>query len=118
MPCLSGSSVLTVVAAAMLLTEASSDPVIIPRRQPDPEPEPNWVEKFGNQIAAGLAIAAATSIVSNMMMLVSVPEKLKALGDRVEVLVGEMRGYREEIREVNKEMHMIKLDVNTLKLKD
>jgi hypothetical protein len=92
--------------------------VIIPRRQPDPEPEPNWVEKYCNQIAAGLAIAAATSIVSNMMMLVSVPEKLKALGDRVEVLVGEMRGYREEIREVNKEMHMIKLDVNTLKLKD
>jgi len=91
--------------------------VIIPRRSPEPEPEPTWVEKFGNQIVAGLALAAATSIASNLMMLVSVPEKLKALGDRVEVLVGEMRGYREEIKEVNKEMQDIKLDVNTLKMK-
>lgn len=93
------------------------DSVIIPRRSPEPEPEPTWVEKFGNQIVAGLALAAATSIASNLMMLVSVPEKLKALGDRVEVLVSEMRGYREEIKEVNKEMHMIKLEVNTLKMK-
>lgn len=92
--------------------------VIIPRRQSEPEPDPSLIEKFGNQIVAGLALAAATSIASNLMMLVSVPEKLKALGDRVEVLVGEMNGYRQEIKEVNREMQIIKLDVNTLKMKD
>jgi hypothetical protein len=92
--------------------------VIIPRRQSEPEPEPSIFEKFGNQIIAGLALAAATSIASNLLMIVSVPEKLKALGDRVEVLVREMNGYRQEIREVNREVQNIKLDLNTLKLKD
>ena len=51
------------------------------------------------------------------MMLVSVPEKLKALGDRVEVLVSEMRGYRQEIKEMSEEVQKIQLDVNTLKSK-
>lgn len=89
--------------------------VIIPRRQPEPEPQPSLVEKFGDQVVAGLALAAAASITTSLMMLVSVPEKLKALGDRVEVLVSEMRGYRQEIKEINEEVQRIQLDVNTLK---
>lgn len=91
--------------------------VIIPRRQPEPEPQPSLIERFGDQVVAGLALAAAASIMSSMMMLVSVPEKLKALGDRVEVLVSEMRGYRQEIKEMSEKVQKIQLDVNTLKSK-
>lgn len=91
--------------------------MIIPKRQPEPEPQPSLIERFGDQVVAGLALAAAASITSSMMMLVSVPEKLKALGDRVEVLVSEMRGYRQEIKEMSEEVQQIQLDINTLKSK-
>lgn len=91
--------------------------VIIPRWQPEPEPKPSLIEKFGDQVVLGLAAAAAASIFSNIMMMVSVPEKLKALGDRVEVLVGEMKGYKDDMKEISDEVHKIQLDINTLKLK-